>query len=121
MMITRTLSISYIEEQILKRFSNLIEKEVPEAVKIILFGSRARGESDENSDLDVAVILNVTSIQKMMWNRVWDIKWRVLTSFNAEEFPLSLTLITMNDLISRDFGLEKVIKKEGIVVWERQN
>lgn len=113
--------LSFLEEQVLKYLSNLIGKEIPEAVQIIIFGSRARSNSDENSDLDVAVILDISYIDKKMWDRLWDIKWRVLDALNAEEFPLSLSLITINDLISRDFGIEKDIKTSGAVIWKRQD
>jgi predicted nucleotidyltransferase len=112
---------SLLEKEVLRKFPRLIEKEIPEALKVIVFGSRARGDSDEGSDLDVAVIFDMPSVSGELWERVWDVKWRVLESFGAEEFPLSLTLITMKDLESRDFGLENTIKKEGIVIWERRN
>ena len=119
MAVIKAFRPSFLEKEVLRNFSRLIEKEILEAFKIIVFGSRARGGSDEGSDLDVAVIFNMPYVSKEVWDRIWDIKWRVLESFDAEEFPVSLTLITMKDLESRDFGLENAIKKEGIVIWER--
>jgi predicted nucleotidyltransferase len=121
MSVVKTFILSFLEKEILKRLSSIIEKEMPEASQIIVFGSRARGGSDENSDLDVAVIIDAPAISKEIWERIWDIKWRVLESFNSEEFPLSLSPITLNDFISRDFGLEEAIKTEGIRIWERTN
>jgi len=118
---TQACRLSHLEEKVLECFSTLIGKEVPEAKEIILFGSRARGDSDENSDLDIAIILNLPHIDKKMWDEVWDLKWRVLEALQVEEFPLSLSLITLNDLLSRDFGFEKAIKREGIKIWERKN
>ncbi len=120
-MISTHTKLSFIEERILKAFTEFVEKEVPEAVRIIIFGSRARGASNEESDLDVAVILNLSYVDKEMWNRLWDIKWRVLESLHAEEFPLSLSLMTLDDLSSKDFGIEKIIREEGIVIWEKGN
>ena len=96
-----------------------VEREIAEAQKIILFGSRARGESDEDSDMDVAIVVNATHIDSTLWERLWDIKWRVLESLNSEEFPLSLMPITMTDFIAEESGIIKEIKREGIVVWER--
>ncbi|MEW6570527.1 MAG: nucleotidyltransferase domain-containing protein [Nitrospirota bacterium] len=121
MAIIKTFRPSFLEKEVLENFSRLVEKEIPEALRIIVFGSRARGDSDEGSDLDVAVIFDIPHVSREMWDQIWSIKWRVLESFDAEEFPMSLTLITMKDLESRDFGLENAIKKEGIVIWERQN
>ncbi len=121
MAVIKAFRHSFLEEEVLRNFSGLLEKEIPEALKIIVFGSRAMGNSDEGSDLDVAVIFSMPCLNKEVWDRIWDIKWRVLESLDAEEFPLSLTLSTMKDLESRDFGLENAIKKEGIVIWERKN
>jgi len=121
MAVTESLRLSLLEQDVLTSFSGLIEKEIPKALRIIVFGSRARGDSDEDSDMDVAVVFDMPLLNKEVWAGIWDIKWRVLESLDAEEFPLSLTLIAMNDLESRDFGLEDVIKREGRVVWEREN
>lgn len=121
MTILNELKLSFVEGKVLKDFSGLIEKEVPEAVQIIVFGSRARSVSDENSDFDIAIILNTPHIDKKLWERLWEMKWKVLEPLQAEELPLSLTLITQSDFISRDSGIEKTIKTEGIAVWKREN
>ncbi len=118
-MVIKAFRPSFLEKEVLRNFSRFVEKEIPEALKIIVFGSRARGGSDEGSDLDVAVIFDMPYVSKEMWDRIWGIKWRVLESFDAEEFPLSLTLFTLKDLESRDFGLENAVKKDGIVIWKR--
>lgn len=111
--------LSFIEDKILDYLVSLIDERIPEACSIILFGSRARAASDENSDTDVAIILDVPEIKKEHWERIWDLKWKVLEYLEAEEFPLSLTLLTLRDFTSRNSGFEKVLRDEGIVVWER--
>lgn len=116
-----TFSFSFLEKEILKRLSGLIVEGLPEAVQVIVFGSRSRGKSDENSDLDAAIIIDAPFIGKEIWDRIWDIKWQVLEALNSEEFPLSLIPITLKDFISRDSGLEEVIKTEGIQIWKRMN
>ncbi len=115
------INLSYLEEKALNLFSRYIEKEVPEAVQVILFGSRARGKSNTESDLDIAVILSVDVINRKLWDDIWNIKWKVLASLDAEEFPFSLILLTQKELKSRDFGIEKVIKSEGYELWKREN
>lgn len=119
--INKTFNPSFIEKKILKRLAELVESEMPEAVLIIVFGSRARGKSDENSDLDVAIIIDAPRVTKEIWNRIWHIKWTILEALNSEEFPLSLSLITLKDFATRDFGLEDSIKTEGVRIWERMS
>lgn len=121
MAIIQEVKLSFIEDQILRHFASLLEKEVPESIEIIVFGSRARGDSSEDSDLDIAVILDVPEIDLNIWKRLWDIKWRVLESLKAEEFPLSLNIIKLDELLSRDSGVEKSIKTEGRIIWGRKS
>jgi len=45
-----------VERTILERFKTLVSERVA-LHKLILFGSRARGDADPDSDLDVAVIV----------------------------------------------------------------
>jgi DNA polymerase sigma len=52
--------MNLIEKAILDRFKMLLRKQV-KVHKIILFGSRARGDSDQYSDMDVVVILEDSS------------------------------------------------------------
>jgi len=115
----REVRLSFIEEEILKLLSSIIDKELPKATKLLLFGSRARGESGEDSDLDLAVVVDLPVIDKAFWDRLWAIKWRVLELLDSEEFPLSLIPITLTDFRTGDSGIIREIKREGIVVWER--
>jgi predicted nucleotidyltransferase len=117
--IIRDARPSFIEEEILKLFSSIVDKELPEASIILLFGSRARGRSGEDSDLDLAIVIDVPVIDKALWDKLWAIKWRVLESLNSEEFPLSLMPITLTDFKAGGSGIIREIKREGIVVWKR--
>ena len=49
-----------IEKEILDKFKALLLRQVP-LHKLILFGSRARGDADPASDMDVVVILEDTA------------------------------------------------------------
>ncbi len=112
--------LSPTETEILNSLSSAIERGYPEAEGVIVFGSRARGTSHEESDLDVAILLNTDRIVKEDWDRVWDIKWSVLEQLDAEEFPLSLMLIPKNEYLRSTTGVEFAIKREGISIWHRK-
>lgn len=111
--------LSYIERRLLEDLAREIAEKMPEAASIILFGSRARGNSDEESDLDIAIILDVDRITFQHWQRLWDIKWDILEARDSEEFPLSMILLRKEELLTRNYGLENELKREGIVIWER--
>lgn len=117
MITTKNLTLSYAEEKILKLLSSKIQHKMPEAVKIILFGSRSRGLSDEDSDLDIAIVVK-SPVNKNLWDRLWDIKWEVLEKLFLEEFPLSLIILSEEE-IDLDEALIKEIKKDGVILWER--
>jgi predicted nucleotidyltransferase len=46
-----------IEKQILDTFTSLVRKRI-EVFRIVLFGSRARGDADPDSDMDVFVLVD---------------------------------------------------------------
>lgn len=52
-----------VEKTILDRFRALLAKRV-NVYKLILFGSRARGDAEANSDMDVLVVLDGTPTDK---------------------------------------------------------
>ena len=51
-------NLTPLEQQALQKFVNYLQKTVPDKVKAVaLFGSKARGDSQSDSDTDVLVIL----------------------------------------------------------------
>ncbi|NOY65705.1 MAG: nucleotidyltransferase domain-containing protein [Nitrospirae bacterium] len=119
MPLVKDIKLTSLEEEIIQGLTRLLEKELPEAKSMILFGSRARGGSDEESDMDLAIVLDLPMITRTFREKVWQLKWDVLGSLDAEEFPLSILLLTYGDFINRNSGIEGTIKREGVVLWER--
>lgn len=84
--------------------------------RVILFGSRARGEGDEGSDLDLAVIL--AGEEGPYWRVIVD----VATELNLEyEYrirlsPLILSRAKLVELWDRERGIAHAILVEGIEV-----
>jgi predicted nucleotidyltransferase len=75
--------------------------------KIILFGSRARGEAKPTSDIDLAVYV-LPQFKDY---------GRLASCFEDLETLLKIDLVFVNDATDRE--LLENIKKEGVVIYER--
>lgn len=62
------------DRQILNEFSAKVREHFPDA-KIWAFGSRARGDAQPNSDLDICVV--VESLDHAIWKTISRIAWQI--------------------------------------------
>jgi len=80
-----------------------------------LFGSHARGEASEMSDIDVAVYLNPSLSPDAMWNTFLDIASRLsfrqvevdVVLLNTASYRLSYEVLKGRLLLSRDERMRK--------------
>ena len=72
--------------------------------KIILFGSRARGDHTKRSDIDIAIIGGNTD------SFYWDIKEKMNTL-------LTFDIVEMDKGVSEE--LKKEIEKDGVIIYEK--
>ncbi len=103
-----------------KLISELREKAPPalaEHVKqMIIFGSRARGDSTEDSDLDVLVLVDEKTPQieqgldDVAYQVMWDHDFRPIISLKVFE------LSKYRDLVNKGFSFYKHIEMEGVAV-----
>ncbi len=102
-------------EPILKELKKCLEKLLGDtSFVILLYGSRARGDSNTNSDIDIAIIVKGLSrdLKKQILNIVAELELKYLT-------PLSTIIFSdegFNDLKKRERRLALDIEKEGIPV-----
>jgi predicted nucleotidyltransferase len=73
--------------------------------RIILFGSRARGDHDERSDIDLAIACPGASPEE--WTAIWNI---------ADEAP-TLLKVDLVRLEHVDDALQQEIEREGVVLY----
>ncbi|MDR3291387.1 MAG: nucleotidyltransferase domain-containing protein [Methanobrevibacter sp.] len=83
----------------------------PEIKKIILYGSVARDEDDENSDIDILIITaDKNKIKHTVYEKVTDIL------LELEEY-VSAKILTTNDYEHvKNTHFISVVEKEGIVI-----
>jgi predicted nucleotidyltransferase len=99
-------------EEIKKMTRVIVSQFKPE--KIILFGSHAWGEPDENSDVDLLVIKKTNN------------RWRTRNNMDGALYPrytpLDLLVYTPKQVEKKykeDFFIKKIIK-EGAILYEKQ-
>lgn len=103
----------FILTNLVKEFSKITYVE-----RIFVFGSRARGDSNENSDFDVVVIINASlkEIRKTI-KLLQDAKNLAL---NDPEDLIYVNLIPISkQIFEKETELVKNIKKEGIEIWKK--
>jgi predicted nucleotidyltransferase len=86
----------------------------PRLVRAILFGSRARGEGHEESDLDVAVV--VRGPEREVYRQVYDSAAEVNMEYDygVRLAPLLLSEENLEDLRDRELAIARAILEEGV-------
>jgi predicted nucleotidyltransferase len=96
-----------IAEELKKRLSNVIE-----LIDFRVFGSRARGDADEYSDLDV--FLEVETLDKERKDMISDIVWEVGFKYYLVISPIVFTRDEIENSPLRSSSIIKSVTEEGI-------
>jgi len=102
-------------ESVLKELKHTLQKQLGgRLLKMVLYGSRARGDFVIESDIDIAIIVRELSreLKHQILDGVAEIEMRYLT-------PLSVLILSENEfeyLKSRERRIALDIEKEGVVL-----
>lgn len=94
--------------------ARLAEKHDRRLFRVTLFGSRARGDADEESDLDLFVALEGNDAS----GRVKDAARRIACDLTLENGLLVAVFVADREFLDRhsDFAFVKTVQEEGIPV-----
>lgn len=81
---------------------------IPAVKRVLLFGSRARGDADERSDFDIAI--DAPRLSRTEWVDI----------LHAAEDAETLLAIQVVDLRETDRKFRSRVESEGIVLYERE-
>jgi len=99
---------------VLKHLVAILAREV-EPDRIILFGSRARGDSEERSDYDICVLKKDVVHRRTLAKRIY----RLLYEVDAPVDVIVETPERFEQLKSNRFMIYKEIDRHGQVIYER--
>lgn len=101
-------------------FEKLIAGLPPEAEAVVLFGSRARGEATEYSDLDIAVVLSGDTPYGARDRELFDLGFETQDQFADSQYASRIQILP---IYSRDKArpIWRSIREEGIELWNRKS
>ena len=103
--------MDHLEKSILKSFINLMAERVS-FEKVILFGSRARGDADPDSDMDVLVIVNELTERKEDY--ISECAWKAGFESGVVIVPIVFTVDEWETGPERFSLLAEAIRSEGV-------
>ncbi|MDR1721466.1 MAG: nucleotidyltransferase domain-containing protein [Methanobrevibacter sp.] len=99
-------------KQIAIDFANSLN--FPEIEKIILFSSVARGEDNNNSDIDILIIIRNIDDKLKIRDEIYTKVWDILTSTGE---LISIKMKTLEHYNKyKDFSFFSNVEKEGILI-----
>lgn len=111
----RLSHLTPLEREAVDRYVRVLgERLGPRLRRAILFGSRARGEGHEESDLDIAVV--VRGPEREVYRQVYDLAAEINMEYDygVRLAPLLLSEETLEDLRDRELAIARAILEEGV-------
>jgi len=99
------------EIKVIEKFKSLLEKRF-KPHRIILFGSRAKGDAEEYSDMDLVVI--VEKADEELKNYISDCAWEAGFEYGIVLVPVVFTRKEWEEGIESQSLFVQAVKKEGI-------
>ncbi len=88
-----------------------------EAERVYVFGSLARGEADELSDVDLVIIKQT---DKPFWDRLREVARLLSANLRVTADVLVYTPEEFSDMLARGNAFAEMIVEEGWLIYDRQ-
>ncbi len=109
------MKLTLKEKKVIEEFEERVKDEfADEIVKIVVYGSKARGDAKKNSDIDILVITSSDD-----WRKGDEIREIGYDLDEHIDYRLSIQVISeshMNYLRNNSFQFIKNIESEGVVI-----
>src|SRR4030042_5271908 len=99
--------------RVIEKFKLLVSQKV-KVIEIRVFGSRARGDATEYSDLDVLVV--VDHLDHTVEKYISDCAWEAGFPEDIIIMPIAISVDTLKNSPIRESGFIKNIYREGVAV-----
>lgn len=96
---------------------NIILRDIPDAVTVILFGSYARGEAQPESDMDFLILTNREYERMEKLKTLADLRWDIAQAGYNADVLLKEQKRHSADMLSPT--LSRVINREGKIIWQK--
>lgn len=107
--------LSPLERKAVATFKKNVRKHVGKRLKrLVIFGSKARGMADEDSDLDILVV--VSHLDEDSKLHIWDEAYYVFDETDVMISPLVLSEEQFAGLVKRERLIASEIERDGIVI-----
>ncbi|MBI5096129.1 MAG: nucleotidyltransferase domain-containing protein [Nitrospirae bacterium] len=115
----RPETLTPLEEVLINRFIEVISSS-KDVESVYLFGSRARGEGDIESDIDIAVVVKDRTMIKDVTRRVVDASITIGEELDISGELMLSPIVIEEALLKGDLGIGKRIREEGIFLWSKR-
>jgi len=86
--------------------------------RVVLFGSKARGDFHAESDLDILVVVRTTKADyRRLWNEMVDMAWRVELTFGVVISLIIKDLADYDVMRAHQLLLARNIERDGVDLW----
>jgi predicted nucleotidyltransferase len=89
-----------------------------DVLRVVLFGSKARGGADEESDLDVLVVVGIPEESYWQhWQQIADLAWEVEFEYGLVLSPLIRDKAAYTQMRRWNLLINRNIEQDGIELW----